>query len=57
MTLQPWRYYSASAWKAAIIKAGGEILERFHLNRRALDETGRVHEPQAQLRRPVDTGS
>lgn len=36
-TLQPWRFYSASAWKAAILKAGGEILERFHLNRRALD--------------------
>jgi hypothetical protein len=36
-TLQAWRYVSATAWKAAIIKAGGEILERNDLNRRSLD--------------------
>jgi hypothetical protein len=37
-TVKPWNFYSASSLKAEIIKRGGELLECFHLNRRAFDE-------------------
>jgi hypothetical protein len=36
-TLIPSRYFSETQWRAAIIKAGGEILERFNMSRRGFD--------------------
>lgn len=38
-TLKPHLYYSETQWRAAVIKAGGEILERFHLSRKGLSES------------------
>jgi hypothetical protein len=38
-TIKPWQFYSASSYRAKIVEIGGELLERFHLNRRAFDET------------------
>lgn len=37
LKLRNW--YSASQWKADVLKAAGEILERSQLNRRAFDES------------------
>jgi hypothetical protein len=36
-TLIPSLYFSETQWRAAIIKAGGEILERFNMSRRGFD--------------------
>lgn len=38
ITVQPWKFYSASSLKAHILEKGGEFLERYHLNRRSHDE-------------------
>lgn len=47
ITVKTWQFYSASALKAEILRAGGELLERFHLNRRALDEVEFLARPKA----------
>lgn len=36
-TLIPEQHFSETDWRDAVVKAGGEILERSHLNRRRLD--------------------
>lgn len=37
-TIKPREFYSASSLKREIVRRGGELLECFHLNRRAFDE-------------------
>lgn len=37
-TVKPWQFYSASSLRAEVLKVGGELLECFHLNRRAFNE-------------------
>lgn len=37
-TVKPWHFYSSSSLRAEVLKRGGELLEAFHLNRRAFDE-------------------
>lgn len=36
-TVQPWRHYSSSSMRAYVLTQAGELLERFHLNRRGFD--------------------
>ncbi len=38
IAVRTWEFYSASSLKAHIVDAGGELLERYGLNRRAMDE-------------------
>jgi hypothetical protein len=47
ITVKPWQFYSSSSLKAEIRRVGGELLERFHLNRRALDEVEFISRPKA----------
>ena len=49
MTVKPWQFHSASSLKAHIIKIGGEFLERYRLNRRALDETEMLNRKRGPL--------
>ncbi len=37
-TIKPWEHPTASMLRKEIITRGGELLEAFHLNRRAFDE-------------------
>jgi hypothetical protein len=45
-TLIPERYFSETQWRAAIIRAGGEILERFNMSRRAFDVANFLARPR-----------
>jgi hypothetical protein len=45
-TLIPSRYYSETQWRAAVIKAGGEILERFNMSRRSFDAVDFLSRPR-----------
>lgn len=45
-TLKPQLYCSETEWRAAIVRAGGEILERFHLSRRKFDEAAFLTRPR-----------
>ena len=39
-------WFSATQWRALVIKAGGEILERSHLSRRVFNETQFLQQPR-----------
>ena len=51
-TLKPELYFSETQWRAAIIKAGGEILERSHLSRRGFDAAALLARSRDGLIRP-----
>ena len=45
-TLIPEHYFSETQWRAAIIKAGGEILERAAMSRRKFNEVDWLTRPR-----------
>lgn len=49
ITVKPWLFYSISSLKAHILEKGGEFLERYHLNRRSLDEAEMLNRKRGPL--------
>ena len=45
-TLKPALYFSETQWRAAILKAGGEILERAGMSRRVFNEVDWLTRPR-----------